>query len=226
MHRTDSPQPNLLEQPKHPDFKPDFSFESELLKQKLQNICGIDEVGRGPLAGPVTAAAVILDPNNIPNGLHDSKKLTEAKREELFIEIMETSHVAISNISARIIDEINIRNASLLAMRIAAKGLSIFPCHALIDGNALPVNMPCPATTIIKGDARSLSIAAASIVAKVTRDRLMVRVDKKYYGFGLAKHKGYPTKEHRCAIKEHGPCALHRRSFRPVAAALLEPEFF
>ena len=213
MHTSviDSSQPMLF------GSAPDFSFELKLLDQKNHYICGIDDVGRGPLAGPVTAAAVILDPNNIPEGLNDSKKLTEVRRIELFDQIMARSFVSISNISARVIDQINIRAASLLAMKTAMHGLEIFPCHALIDGNAIPPNLCCSATAIVKGDSRSVSIAAASIVAKVTRDRLMVRADSIYNGFGLAGHKGYPTKKHRLALRELGPSPLHRLTFRGVS---------
>ena len=200
--------------------KSDFSFEACLHENNVHLVCGIDEAGRGPLAGPVTAAAVILDRDNIPDGLHDSKKLTELKHERLYGEILESSIVSVASVSARTIDRINIRAASLLAMTMAARGLAECPGHALIDGNALPDNMPCPATALVKGDARSVSISAASIVAKVSRDRLMVRMESLFPGYGLAGHKGYPTQAHRDAVMLLGPCSLHRMTFAPVAAAL------
>ena len=206
-------------QPKFKKNHPDFSFEQMFYDQGAKNICGIDEAGRGPLAGPVVAAAVILDPYNIPDGLNDSKKLSATKRESLFEEILQSSTVSIASVGAKTIDQINIRASSLLAMAMASKALEINPCHALIDGNALPEQMSCPATTIIKGDARSLSIAAASIVAKVSRDRLMVRMDKLYPGYGFSGHKGYPTKTHREALLHLGVCDLHRMTFGPVIAA-------
>ena len=196
---------------------PTTEFE---LKHSADLVCGVDEVGRGPLAGPVVAAAVILDLGNFPDGLNDSKKLSEAKRLKLFEEIMPNAHVSISCIDSRVIDRINIREASLLAMTNAVKGLEILPQHALIDGNAIPSHLPCPATTLVKGDSRSVSIAAASIVAKVVRDNLMIRADQLYPGYGLASHKGYGTKTHMEALKRLGPCVLHRRSFSPVRAAL------
>ncbi len=205
-----------------PASGPDFSIERDLYKEGHQAVCGIDEAGRGPLAGPVTAAAVILDRDNIPEGLHDSKKLTQARRESLFGDILASATVSVVSISAAKIDQINIRAASLLAMEMAAAGLAHAPDHALIDGNALPDNMPCPATPLVKGDARVLSISAASIIAKVVRDQMMIGADALFPGYGFAGHKGYPTAAHRNAVMELGPCPLHRRSFAPVAAALAE----
>ena len=199
---------------------PDFETEQAIHNRNVLNVCGVDEAGRGPLAGPVTAASVILDPNDIPAGLNDSKKLNEAKREALFDDILDRVTVSFAHVSAATIDRINIREASLLAMKMAVDGLPVPAGHALIDGNAIPANLPCPASTLVKGDARSLSIAAASIVAKVMRDRLMSRMKKIYPGYGLGGHKGYPTKAHREAIMQLGPSPLHRHSFAPVAAAL------
>lgn len=220
MNNTPIDSPPFLQFEYDPDAAPDFRFEQSLIDQGMSLVCGVDEAGRGPLAGPVTAAAVILDPHNIPDGLHDSKKLTEKKRNALFLEILDRSIVSFCNISAATIDRINIREASLLAMNHSICGLNTHVSHALIDGNALPHDLPCPATALVKGDARSLSIAAASIVAKVVRDKMMVNLDKRYPGYGLAGHKGYPTKAHREAVLKLGPCPLHRRSFAPVAEAL------
>ena len=199
---------------------PDFRHEQWLMNKRAALVCGVDEAGRGPLAGPVTAAAVILDPENIPDGLHDSKKLTKKKREGLFLEILNSSVVSFAHVGAPTIDEINIREASLFAMTKSVLGLNAKVTYALIDGNALPKNLPCPAASLVKGDSRSLSIAAASIIAKVVRDQLMVRLDAQYPGYGLAGHKGYPTKAHREAVMELGPSRIHRRSFAPVAAAI------
>ncbi len=216
MKVKDADSPQLF--PK--DINPDFSFENRLLQSGLTAVCGVDEAGRGPLAGPVTAAAVILNPDAIPAGLHDSKKLSEKKREALFDEVLCHAIVSISHVSASTIDRMNIRNASLYAMVLAVQGLETSAQHALIDGNALPPGLPCPATVLVKGDARCLSIAAASITAKVSRDRLMVRAAGLYPEYGLHQHKGYPTKAHRDALMEMGASDIHRTSFAPVAKAL------
>lgn len=181
-------------------------------------ICGVDEAGRGPWAGPVCAAAVILDQANFPLGLNDSKKLTEAKREALFPLIMAAADVGVGLASAAEIDELNILQATYLAMRRAMAVLKARPTLALIDGNRAP-KIEIAVQTIIGGDAKSLSIAAASIIAKVTRDRLMAELDKTYPLYGFARHKGYGTAVHSAALKTHGPCAAHRRSFAPVRAA-------
>ena len=199
---------------------PDFETEVALARRGVAHICGVDEAGRGPLAGPVTAAAVILDADSIPKGLNDSKKLKEQQREELFEEILDCATVSFAHVGAATIDRINIREASLLAMRHAVEGLPLSAGHALIDGNAVPNGLACPASALVKGDARSLSIAAASIVAKVMRDRLMVRADRVHPGYGLAGHKGYPTKSHRECVAQLGPSPIHRLSFAPVAAAI------
>ncbi len=179
-------------------------------------ICGIDEAGRGPWAGPVSAAAVILDRGNIPEGLNDSKKLTEAKREALYPQIMATADVGLGLVSAQEIDEINILQATYLAMQRAIANLKSKPTLALIDGNRAP-KLFCATQTIIGGDAKSLSIAAASIIAKVTRDRIMLELDQQFPHYGFAKHKGYGTAAHATALAQHGPCTEHRRSFKPIS---------
>jgi len=183
-------------------------------------IAGVDEVGRGPLAGPVVTAAVILDPNNPIEGLNDSKKLTEKRREQLAPIIKEKALAwALGRSEADEIDQINILQATLLAMTRAVEGLSIQPTHALVDGNQAP-KLSCPVTTIIKGDQSEQAIAAASILAKVARDNEMQEMDVLYPGYGLAKHKGYPTKQHQQALLELGVTPIHRRSFKPVQNAI------
>lgn len=195
---------------------PDLSFETAARTQGFTAICGVDEVGRGPLAGPVTAAAVILDPDRIPAGLNDSKALTEARRAALFPAIMATAQVSIAHATVAEIDELNILRASHLAMERAVNGLSTRPDHALIDGNLIPKGLTIPATAIVKGDARSLSIAAASIVAKVTRDRIMVDLAQQYPAYGWNVNAGYPTQAHLKALLDFGITPHHRRSFKPV----------
>lgn len=188
-------------------------------------IAGVDEAGRGPLVGSVVAAAVILDPNNPIEGLNDSKKLSEKKREKLFIEIQEKALAwAIAEASHQEIDEINILQASLLAMRRAVEALKIQPEHVLVDGNKVPQGLVMSCDAVIGGDAIHAEISAASILAKVARDREMVMLDQQYPQFGFAKHKGYPTKAHFEAIAEHGVIDQHRRSYAPVrkVLALLE----
>ena len=179
-------------------------------------IAGVDEAGRGPLAGPVTAAAVILDPKNMPKGLNDSKKLTARAREALFNLITDKAQVSVAHASVDEIDDLNILYASHLAMERAISGLRTKPCHALIDGNMIPKNLICPATALVKGDARSLSIAAASIIAKVMRDRIMVDLAQQHPGYGWEKNAGYPTKVHKAALIHLGVTPHHRRSFKPV----------
>ncbi len=191
---------------------PDFSAELRLGGV----VAGVDEVGRGPLAGPVTAAAVVLDPTHIPAGLNDSKALSAKRRDTLEAELRAMAEVSLGWASVEEIDEINIRNAALLAMTRAVDGLPRPPDHALIDGNAVPSNLPCPGTALIKGDARSLSIAAASIVAKVARDRLMVTLAQQFPGYGWEKNMGYPSPAHRAALQDLGVTPHHRRSFKPV----------
>ncbi len=195
---------------------PHFALEAELIAQGMGPVAGIDEVGRGPLAGPVCVAAVILDPADLPDGLDDSKKLSARRREVLFEEICARA-VAVSAALAPAgeIDSLNIRGATLACMSRAARGLSLSPRFALVDGRDLPA-LPCAGRAVIAGDATSLSIAAASIVAKVTRDRLMARLDALHPGYGFAVHAGYPTAAHRAALQSLGPCPEHRRSYAPV----------
>ncbi len=194
------------------------TFELELIARRAGHwpVAGADEAGRGPLAGPVVAAAVILDPERIPQGLNDSKQLTAARREELFVEILATATVSIASSSAGRIDTTDIRKASLDAMRRAICGLAVPASYVLTDGLDVPAGLACPGKAVIKGDARSFSIAAASIVAKVTRDRMMARAGIVFPAYGFAAHAGYGTPQHRAGIEEHGPCPLHRMSFRPL----------
>lgn len=194
---------------------PDFSFELAARRDGFWPVAGADEVGRGPLAGPVVAAAVILDPESMPDGLNDSKLLSAEQREALFNQIMATATVSIASSSARHIDTANILKASLDAMRRAIDGLATTARFVLIDGRDVPKGLSCHAKAIVKGDSRCVSIAAASIVAKVTRDRMMARADATFPSYGFALHAGYATSMHRDAIDRHGPCPLHRMSFRP-----------
>ncbi|MDY6530034.1 ribonuclease HII [Acinetobacter faecalis] len=187
----------------------------------MKIIAGTDEAGRGPLVGSVVAAAVILDPNNPIEGLNDSKKLTEKKREKLFVEIQEKALAwAIAESSAKEIDELNILQASLLAMRRAVEKLHIQPNHVLVDGNKEPKGLLMSCEAVVGGDALHAEISAASILAKVTRDHDMVELGQKYPQYGFAKHKGYPTKAHFEAIAQHGVIDEHRRSFGPVRKVL------
>jgi ribonuclease HII len=199
--------------------KPDFSFERAAIDRGLALVCGIDEAGRGPWAGPVVAAAVILDPAKIPDGLNDSKKLTHQKREALYSPICAHSQFGIGIVDAATIDQINILEATYLAMQRAVAGLRAMPQLALVDGNRAP-KFSCAVQTIIGGDGKSLSIAAASILAKVTRDRMMLDLDQEFPHYGFAAHKGYGTAVHAAALARLGPCSAHRKSFKPVAAAL------
>ena len=183
-------------------------------------IAGVDEAGRGPLAGPVCAAAVILDPADLPRGIDDSKKLTSARRDAAYDDIMARAlAVALSFGSLAEIERLNIRGATLLAMRRAVSGLSLRPAHALVDGRDVPPGLPCPAQALVSGDALCLSIAAASIIAKVTRDRLMARLDALHPAYGFARNAGYGTRGHLAAIKAHGPCPWHRMGFAPLRQA-------
>ncbi len=193
---------------------PDFSYENSALKKGYSYVCGVDEAGRGPLAGPVCAAAVILPENIQIEGLNDSKKLTESKRETLYDIICEKA-IAFSVCYGTLeeIEQYNILEATYIAMNRAIDSLSVKADYALIDGNRVPRNIKIPCETVIKGDAKSCSIAAASILAKVTRDRLLLEYDKKYPQYGFAAHKGYGTKAHYEAIKQHGVCEVHRLSF-------------
>ena len=183
-------------------------------------IAGVDEAGRGPWAGPVVTAAVVLDPARMPKGLDDSKALTEAKREALYDLICADHRVAVTFASVERIDRMNIRGATLWAMARSVRALGDMPLHVLIDGKDVPPGLPCPGTAVVKGDARSLSIAAASIVAKVTRDRLMVKLATEFDGYGFDRHKGYGTADHQAALDRLGPCVLHRRSFEPIRVKL------
>ena len=183
-------------------------------------VCGVDEAGRGPLFGDVVAAAVILDPQKPIAGLGDSKQLSEKSRDRLFDLIWDQAlAVSVGRASVPEIDQLNILHASMLAMQRAVEGLVVTPDMALIDGNRCP-NIAIPAQAIVKGDAKEICIGAASIIAKVTRDREMQQWHAKYPYYGLDKHKGYPTKQHLLALKEHGVCDQHRRTFGPVAAIL------
>ncbi|MGR3321847.1 MAG: ribonuclease HII [Pseudooceanicola sp.] len=197
-------------------FTPDLSFETAARTRGMIRIAGVDEVGRGPLAGPVTAAAVVLDPLRIPDGLNDSKKLTEARRNALAEEILAVAEVSVAHASVEEIDSHNILRASHIAMCRAVAGLSSAPCHVLIDGNMIPRDLLCPAEAVIKGDARCLSIAAASIVAKVTRDAIMRDLAQHFPGYGWETNAGYPSKSHRAALLNIGVTPHHRRSFAPV----------
>jgi len=194
---------------------PDFEREQQLLKT-YDIVAGVDEVGRGPWAGPVTACAVVLDPDNIPKGLNDSKKLTAKIREYLFQQIVQSADVSIAHVSVTEIDRINILQASLFAMENAVAGLSKPADFVLIDGNKTPKSLNCPCEAIIKGDAKSSSIAAASIVAKVTRDRMMVALSQQFPGYGWETNAGYGTKQHQEGLKALGVTAHHRRSFKPI----------
>jgi len=192
-----------------------LSFEKELYKSGIELIAGVDEVGRGPLIGPVVAAAVILPKHYKLDGLNDSKKLSEKKRNEYF-EIINKDALAIGIgiIDEKIIDEVNIYEATKLAMIDAINALKIKPEHILID--AMPLDINIPTTSIIKGDAKSLSIAAASVIAKVTRDNMMYELDKKYPNYGFGNHKGYPTKKHIEALKEYGLIEGYRKTYAPI----------
>ena len=192
----------------------EYTLEQELSEQGFSAICGVDEAGRGPLCGPVVAAAVILPQGLYIEGLNDSKKLSEKKRDLLFDEIIEHALAySIQSVDHKTIDEINILEATMLAMKTAVENLSIIPERVFIDGNRVPKNMEIPTEFVIKGDATSASIAAASILAKVSRDRFMLEMDKKYPEYCFAKHKGYGTKLHYEKIREFGPSEIHRLTF-------------
>ena len=190
-----------------------MNYEKELYEKEIEYIAGIDEAGRGPLCGPVVSAAVILKKGDYIEGVNDSKKLSEKKREKLFDEIKERAvAIGIGIVDEKTIDEINILEATRLAMKKAVENLEVAPQHVLVDAEKkVPIDVPY--TPIIKGDALSVSIAAASIIAKVTRDRMLYEMDKKYPEYGLAKNKGYGTKAHIEAIKQYGLTEIHRKSF-------------
>lgn len=196
--------------------QPDFSLEQTLIDAGLTRVAGVDEVGRGPLAGPVTAAAVVLDPSRIPEGLNDSKKLTAKKRQLLYEQIHDMAEVSIAHASVEEIDELNILRASHLAMERAVAGLPTPPDHLLIDGNMIPRGLTLPAQAVIKGDGKSVSISAASIVAKIRRDAIMVDLAQQHPGYGWESNAGYPSKSHKEALQNLGVTPHHRRSFKPV----------
>jgi len=199
-----------------------WKHEQAARNQGAMRIAGLDEVGRGPLFGPVVAAAVILRKGWRLNGLTDSKMLSEKKRAEFDFEIRTNAVAwAIASVDVETIDRINIRRASLLAMRLAVEQLAHVPDFLLIDGRDT-IDWPCPQQAVIHGDAISLSIAAASVLAKVHRDRLLVDLDRQYPGYGLASHKGYGCPEHLAALARLGPTPLHRKSFNPVAQSALQ----
>ncbi|WP_304217729.1 ribonuclease HII [Phenylobacterium aquaticum] len=195
---------------------PDMALE----RLSPQPVCGVDEAGRGPWAGPVSAGAVILDPSAIPPGLDDSKKLSTKARDGLEVQIKQMALAwCVGFASVEEIDALNILQATGLAMRRAVEGLAVTPAFALVDGN-YKFQLPCPIRTVVKGDSLSSSIAAASILAKTARDRLMVEADALYPGYGFAAHKGYHAPIHVEALRRQGPCAIHRRSWAPVRALL------
>jgi ribonuclease HII len=199
-----------------------LTLERLLIESSGGLVCGVDEAGRGPWAGPVSAGAVILNPDDLPPGIDDSKALTHARREALEIEIKARALAwGVGFASVEEIDELNILHATGLAMRRAIEALAIAPAAALVDGN-YRFRLPCPIQTVVKGDSLSLSIAAASILAKTARDRLMVELDETYPGYGFAGHKGYNAPIHAAALKALGPSPAHRRSWAPIRA-LLEP---
>lgn len=196
---------------------PDFNLEAAALARGLGPVAGVDEVGRGPLAGPVMAAAVVFDPARIPAGLADSKALSAARREALYPLILESAIAVGTGLADTAeIDALNILRASHLAMCRAVAALGLRPGLVLIDGNLIPRDLPCPAEAMVRGDARSASIAAASIVAKVLRDRIMVDLAQQHPGYGWDRNAGYPTRDHLAALKVLGVSPQHRRSFRPV----------
>lgn len=198
--------------------RPDFSFEAAALAAGARRVAGVDEVGRGPLAGPVTAAAVVLpgDPAWWPEGLNDSKQVSARRREALAQWVMAECDWSVAHADVAEIDRLNIHHAAHLAMTRAVAGLRAPPCHLLVDGNRLPAGLAIPAEAVVRGDARCLSIAAASILAKVLRDRIMVDLAQQYPGYGWEANAGYPTAAHRRALLDLGVTPHHRRSFRPV----------
>jgi ribonuclease HII len=204
---------------------PDFTVEAALGGK----VCGVDEAGRGPWAGPVVAGAAVIDierlPSTLRDRLDDSKKLTLRRREQVFAMMQEAAavgamHFAIAEASVVEIDTLNILHATMLAMTRAVAALPLVPDHALIDGNRVPDGLPCPGLAVVGGDARSLSIAAASIAAKVSRDRLMAALDAEFPGYGFARHAGYGAPDHQAALARLGPSPAHRRSFAPVRRLL------
>lgn len=201
---------------------PDLTFETAAWEAGARCVAGVDEVGRGPLAGPVTAAAVVLDRACIPEGLNDSKQLSPRRREVLAAAIHATAQVAVVHVGVEDIERLNILRAAQLAMARALERLAPAPDLALIDGNRMPPGLACPAQTLVRGDARCLSIAAASIVAKVARDRIMVDLAQQHPGYGWEHNAGYPTPEHKRALRNLGVTPHHRRSFAPVRNMLYQ----
>ena len=216
MTRQNSDSPSLFELP----LRPDFSIEAGLARRGFRLIAGTDEAGRGPLAGPVAAAAVILNPDDLPAGLDDSKRLTKARREAAFDDILaKAAAISFASVSPEEIDRRNILRASLLAMTRAIDALAILPDYVLADGRDTPSGLPCPCTALVKGDQRSMSVAAASIIAKVMRDRMMSVADIEYPAYGFISHQGYGSAKHIAAIEQEGPVTrLHRFSFSPIRA--------
>lgn len=202
-----------------PALPTDF-FERRARKRGAEWIAGVDEAGRGPLAGPVVVAAVMFEGRRFPRGLDDSKKLTLEERLRLYDKILASGFVGIAVASRARIDSMNILQASLWGMTKAVRALPRRADHVLVDGNMLPRGLPCPGEALVSGDSRSVSIAAASIVAKVTRDRMMVKLSRRYRRYAWDSNKGYGTREHAEAIKKHGVCTHHRRSFSPIERAL------
>lgn len=199
---------------------PDFSIEQSMMAQGKRCVVGVDEVGRGPWAGPVVAAAVWIDPNNIPYGATDSKKLSAKKREQLAEEILKVSKCSIAQASVEEVDALNIREATLLAMKRAVEGLKLDVDHIFVDGNVLPKNLPCDAEFVIKGDSKVLSIACASIVAKVFRDKMMAELANEFPHYAWEKNAGYGTKAHQEGLAEFGVTVHHRKSFKPIQLLL------
>lgn len=195
---------------------PDDHLEAQLRASGFGPVAGVDEVGRGPLAGPVTAAAVVLDPQVVPEGLNDSKKLSAKRRMALAAEIYRSAQVSVAHASVEEIDQLNILQASHLAMKRAVAGLPVVPGHLLIDGNMIPSGLEIPAHAVVGGDRLSVSIAAASIVAKICRDQIMVDLAQQHPGYGWETNAGYPSKSHRLALQSLGVTPHHRRSFKPV----------
>ncbi len=202
---------------------PHYIYESRLLKTMAGPIAGVDEAGRGPLAGPVVAGAVIFKRGRIPKGIDDSKQMSPEAREEMYARILESAVAwGVGEASVDEIDLLNIRQATHLAMARAVRAMAVAPMFALVDGNDAPA-LPCPCDTLVDGDARSVSIAAASILAKVTRDRMMRALHEEHPGYGWITNMGYSTEEHLAALEKIGPCVHHRRSFAPIRR-LLSPD--
>jgi ribonuclease HII len=228
--RVAADSPKTFAVPEQVCQSPDFRFESELLRRGIATIAGVDEAGRGPLAGPVVAAAVVFPADwfrrglpEVLRGVNDSKKLSAGTREVLYAALISFPEICfgIAAVEAPLIDQINILQATHRAMNLALAKLNPPPQHVLVDGWRVKT-LAFPQTPIVSGDALSLSIAAASILAKVTRDRLMVEFDRQYPGYGFSGHKGYATEAHLAALKERGPCPIHRQSFSPMRQAQAE----